>query len=200
MEQEFDGGAGLYRQLNVKKQVMSVREWAEVCAKEELRAPPREEAGRGRKVALSMRRPRTRNPRTATEPESEQEEDGDTVMRDPVVSLPTPPPQPDAEQQPQAESSVTASKRTERLKERERLDHEFLASFEPHQHWLPLGMQASDYTPEFCRALQWMYWRNCGLGEPWYGARVVACLRCLWLLYVPSKYITPIPPAQRTLS
>ncbi|KIJ32896.1 hypothetical protein M422DRAFT_35684 [Sphaerobolus stellatus SS14] len=70
-----------------------------------------------------------------------------------MASLPTPPPQPDAEQQPQAESSVAASKRAKRLKERERLDHNFLASFEPHQYRLPPGMQASDYTPEFFRAL-----------------------------------------------
>ena len=34
------GRAGLYRQQNIeKRKVMSVREWSELCAKDDMRAP-----------------------------------------------------------------------------------------------------------------------------------------------------------------
>ncbi|KAL1742523.1 JmjC domain, hydroxylase-domain-containing protein [Schizophyllum fasciatum] len=50
-------------------------------------------------------------------------------------------------------------------------DAEFMINFKPHQDWLPFGMEASDYTPDYCKQLERHYWRNCGMGKsPWYGA------------------------------
>ncbi|KIJ42662.1 hypothetical protein M422DRAFT_31236 [Sphaerobolus stellatus SS14] len=111
-------------------------------------------------------------PEPELEPEPEaQDEDGDALMTslDPASSLPTPPPH-DTHSTPQPESSTAAAKRAEGLKRREALDTTFLSSFQPHCDWLPQGLEPSDYTPEFCRALEKMYWKSCSTSKPWYGA------------------------------
>lgn len=59
----------------------------------------------------------------------------------------------------------------ERMEARQERDNAFLADFDPHIAWLPPGTTADDYTPEFCRTLERMYWRSLGLGRAaWYGA------------------------------
>ncbi|KAF8576317.1 hypothetical protein K439DRAFT_676101 [Ramaria rubella] len=245
IEQQMLGRGGLFRQQNMeKRRVMSVREWAELCAKDDLRAPTIQEAQGGRRYSVnvpSSRRRRARAPATLGEPQNESENgnenenenenengdendgknenkngnengnrdvnenendvcvyddgareqsvdgDGDTSMQDnddtkpstpsadPAASLPTPPhtTSPSDPTPPEEASTSTPAKRTaaERKEAKEALDTAFLASFEPHKHWLPQGMTAADYTPEFCRVLERLYWRNCSLGRaPWYGA------------------------------
>ena len=62
IEQHMFGHGGLFRQENVeKRRVMSVREWAELCAKEELRAPGVDDVGlHARANASGRTRRRTR--------------------------------------------------------------------------------------------------------------------------------------------
>lgn len=212
IEQQMVGRGGLFRQQNIeKRRIMSVREWAELCAKEELRAPTVDEAQGGRRYALGTMRPRARRGRAseateehtnvddggeedklddqkAEEGASEQAADNDSDIAvgeckadefdvDPASTLPTPPPTTNLSesQPPCTDTSITSAstKRSaaERKEAKEALDAAFLTTFEPHEDWLPHGMVPEDYTPEFCRTLERIYWRNCSLGRaPWYGA------------------------------
>ncbi|GJJ16220.1 hypothetical protein Clacol_010516 [Clathrus columnatus] len=200
IEQEFVGGSGLYRQQNLeKRRVMSVREWVELSAREDLRAPTKYEVEGGRRFTIipSSTRSNKRSIRTAGTEEMAKSEDEDIKMTDtqddqgceeelsslsraneidPASSLPTPP---HAPQSPSADTAGDAATRTistrrsaaERHKAKEALDAIFLATFDPHEAWLPEGMTSEDYTPDFCKSLERMYWRSCGLGRPpWYGA------------------------------
>ncbi|KAI0366449.1 hypothetical protein BV20DRAFT_971775 [Pilatotrama ljubarskyi] len=64
IEQHMIGQAGLFQQQNIeKRRVMSVREWAEMCAKEELRAPAVDEVGLHARAANGSARTRTRRGR-----------------------------------------------------------------------------------------------------------------------------------------
>lgn len=211
IEQQMVGRGGLYRQQNMeKRRIMSVREWAELCAKDDLRAPTIEEAQGGRRYAGTIRsRPRRGraseanveqpkelgksgvedSPEDDEKPEEagSEQNDGDMAMDDvkpdigcevdPASSLPTPPPStnPSDSLPADTEASTTAAptKRSaaERKEAKEALDAAFLTTFDPHKDWLPQGMAPEDYTPEFCRTLERIYWRNCSLGRaPWYGA------------------------------
>ncbi|KAJ3012006.1 hypothetical protein NUW54_g1999 [Trametes sanguinea] len=63
IEQHMLGQGGLFQQQNIeKRRVMSVREWAELCAKEDLRAPGVEEVGLHARAANGATR-RTRRSR-----------------------------------------------------------------------------------------------------------------------------------------
>lgn len=97
IEQQMMGRAGLFRQQNIeKRKIMSVREWAELCAREELRAPGVDDIGlharatNGTAKAKSRRGGRkTRDPETA-EPEMTpsvmvKEEDEDHVSIRPAI-------------------------------------------------------------------------------------------------------------------
>jgi jmjN domain len=218
IEQQMVGRGGLFRQQNIeKRRIMSVREWAELCAKEELRAPTIDEAQGGRRHAAGSMRLRARRGRAsdateehmngggedgveegaeedkadnqrAEEGASEHNVDNDSDIAmaefkaeefdvDPASTLPTPPPTTNLSdpQPPPTDTSTTttSTKRSaaERKEAREALDAAFLTTFEPHKDWLPHGMVAENYTPEFCRTLERIYWRNSSLGRaPWYGA------------------------------
>lgn len=93
IEQQMMGHGGLFRQQNIeKRKVMSVREWAELCSKEELRAPGVDDVGLHArstngtvKVKTRRGRRKTRESETA-EPEmtpdvmvKEEEEDGEDL-------------------------------------------------------------------------------------------------------------------------
>lgn len=76
IEQQMMGRAGLFRQQNIeRRKQMSVREWAELCARDEMRAPSVEEVdlhARSTNSATARTRPRrgggrrkTRDPETA---------------------------------------------------------------------------------------------------------------------------------------
>lgn len=107
IEQHMLGRGGLFRQENVeKRRVMSVREWAELCEKEEFRAPGVEDVGlHGRNVAVKTRpkRNKTRAPSIkvdSVEPEDspaqikgEDGDDDDEAQERPNgVSVPMSPP------------------------------------------------------------------------------------------------------------
>ncbi|KAF8493306.1 JmjC domain, hydroxylase-domain-containing protein [Gautieria morchelliformis] len=112
---------------------------------------------------------------------------GDTVVEeskvdpdcgdDPASTLPTPPPTTNPSDTPPVNIATspkpgpTKRSAAERKEAKDALDVAFLATFDPHKDWLPQGMVAEDYTPEFCRVLERIYWRNCSLGRAaWYGA------------------------------
>lgn len=163
---------------------MSVREWAEFCHREEHRAPTMEEAQGGRRHAPlpTSSRHRTRQSKPADAPPTHPfEDDGDAVMTDilptdmvdPAASLPTPPPTVLIDSEQPSDGALNKRSNADRIKAREAkeaLDNEFLKSFAPHTMWLPRGLKPEDYTPEFCRTLEKIYWRRCGMGKPWYGA------------------------------
>ncbi|OSD00357.1 hypothetical protein PYCCODRAFT_1437481 [Trametes coccinea BRFM310] len=70
IEQHMLGQGGLFQQQNIeKRRVMSVREWAELCAKEDLRAPGVEEVGLHARAANGTAR-RTRRSRKQRESET----------------------------------------------------------------------------------------------------------------------------------
>lgn len=72
IEQQMMGHGGLFRQQNIeRRKVMSVREWAEFCAKEDMRAPGVKDIGLHARAANGAVRAKTRRARTkTTEPES----------------------------------------------------------------------------------------------------------------------------------
>jgi hypothetical protein len=195
------GRSGLFRQENVeKRRIMSVREWAELCAKEELRAPGINEIGLHARGGVNVKK-KTRRGRKAEDEVLIKEED--LEMEEPAVAI-TPPVSgdsplaavPEVERNaigsgsrdsqsasPAPEDDLDASRREpsstaknrklpkERDAERALKDAAFNSTFNPHLDWLPPGTKKEDYSPDFCNKLERQYWRNCGLGKPaWYGA------------------------------
>ncbi|OAX41802.1 JmjC-domain-containing protein [Rhizopogon vinicolor AM-OR11-026] len=77
IEQHMLGRGGLFRQENVeKRRVMSVREWAELCEKEEFRAPGVEDVGlHGRGAYVKTRSKRSKMSAASTKVESAEPED-----------------------------------------------------------------------------------------------------------------------------
>jgi hypothetical protein len=56
-------------------------------------------------------------------------------------------------------------------------DGAFMETFDPMTGWLPPGASPDDYTPDFCRMLERLYWRSCGIGKPaLYGADMAGSL------------------------
>ncbi|KZT67536.1 JmjC-domain-containing protein [Daedalea quercina L-15889] len=75
IEQHMFGHGGLFRQENVeKRRAMSVREWAELCSKEELRAPGVDDVGLHARAANASASTRSRTRRTRKKRESETAE------------------------------------------------------------------------------------------------------------------------------
>ena len=56
-------------------------------------------------------------------------------------------------------------------------DEAFMETFDPKIGWLPPGALSDDYTPEFCKTLERLYWRSCGIGKSaLYGADMAGSL------------------------
>lgn len=97
IEQHMMGRSGLYRQQNImKNRHMSVREWAELCAKEDLRAPSVDELGLKAAPGVVDRRRKTKQkaakedtPAITKEEEEDVKLDADVEMNE--TALPTPP-------------------------------------------------------------------------------------------------------------
>ncbi|KAG6868897.1 hypothetical protein C0993_008195 [Termitomyces sp. T159_Od127] len=207
IEQHMFGSGGRFRQENMeKRRVMSTREWFELCAKDEFRAPGVGEVGL--QARSTYVRPRIRkSKRTETGPEQAPSIKEEPVDAQPLdfaglnsakdqaaalsppnsVSTPrSPVSQPAAiaddelDAKPQAKKKRVGSSRQAReaaLADRASQDLKFLATFDPHKDWLPPNTTAADYTPEFCQILERHYWRNCSLGKSaWYGADTAGTL------------------------
>lgn len=199
IEQHMFGSGGLFRQENMeKRKIMSVREWVELCATDDFRAPGVSEVGLHARSANA--KPKTRRSRKTSvavkagsaDPDADmaimvKEEPVDDVMvvvpddalGSDQISIPvqglTLPKEDDLATTPGNARKVTGKRQaaSKHSKEAEKLarDAAFLETFDPHSAWLPPGTTAEDYTPEFCQKLERKYWRNCGLAKPaWYGA------------------------------
>jgi hypothetical protein len=195
------GNAGLFRQENMeKRKVMSVREWVELCSKDEFRAPGVFDVGltsRGANVAVKSKTQRKGKQKAGTvkaEPagpavvikEEAFDECLSSVPRQPAATPPNSEGTPvtivgssrrkeaSKEENPKPKAKrpgPTREAREASLANRAVRDRDFIEDFSPHQEWLPPNTEPTDYTPEFCQKLERQYWRNCGLGKPaWYGA------------------------------
>ncbi|KAH9942609.1 JmjC domain, hydroxylase-domain-containing protein [Amylocystis lapponica] len=92
IEQHMLGRGGLFRQENLeKRRIMSVREWAELCAKEDWRAPGVDDIGLHARAANATARKTRRGRRKTREPENaepdaeveiKEEEDTTTALDD----------------------------------------------------------------------------------------------------------------------
>ncbi|TEB18763.1 hypothetical protein FA13DRAFT_1745280 [Coprinellus micaceus] len=178
IEQIMLGNAGLYRQQNMeKRKTMSVREWAELCGKEEYRAPAVHEVTvEGRRIHTAVPQHRVPRPRKKKEEQSTKEESAvpsppgsDRAASPPAQPVPGPSkPKGRRAQQPK---EVRDAIRDAKLAENAAKDDQFLEGFDWDNDWLPHNTLASDYTPEWCQTLERHYWKNCSLGKsPWYGA------------------------------
>ncbi|KAH6904857.1 jumonji superfamily protein [Coprinopsis sp. MPI-PUGE-AT-0042] len=195
IEQVMLGSGGLFRQQNMeKRKVMSVREWAEWCGKDEYKAPAKQDIGLdGRGARMSTRTPR--RGRKKGEPSSSHDvaingKDDEGTEDVGPSAVPSPPPsegfgspkppslrrrdEAKTKPEPKAKGKRPPQTREERqasLADRAVKDNEFVDSFQPHLDWLPPNTTGEDYNPEYCQKLERHFWRNCGLGKsPWYGA------------------------------
>ncbi|TDL21606.1 JmjC-domain-containing protein [Rickenella mellea] len=182
IEQHMLGSAGLFRQQNVeKKRALSVREWAEMCAKEDLRAPGVDEVGlKADGAAGSTRSGRKRVVKEKKEKvvaKAEEEEEEDEEEDEEEASNAPPSPSPTTPQTKKRRATATHAHRIALLAQRATQDSAFLSTFDPQTSWLPPNTAAADYTPSFCSKLERRYWRNCGIARPaWYGADLAGSL------------------------
>ena len=195
IEQHMLGNAGLFRQENMeKRKLMSVREWVELCSKDEYRAPGVFDVGltsRGTNIAVRSRPQRKGKQKAGTVeaglagPVIKKEPLDECLGSLPAVSPPhsegtlatagssrTKKASKNEKPKPRAKrAGPTREAREANLANRAALDRDFIEDFSPHKEWLPSNTEPTDYTPEFCQKLERQFWRNCGLGRPaWYGA------------------------------
>lgn len=164
IEQLMVGRAGLFRQKNMEAyKKLSVREWAELCEKDDYRAPGVDEVGPRHASRSSGRQPR--KPKQSTvEPVS--------PLATPVIGgterLASEPP---------SKGKRKHADRMAKLQVRATLDRAFFDDFDPDTRWLPEGTTPADYTPDFCSELERQYWRNLGFGKSaQYGADMAGSL------------------------
>ena len=189
------GNAGLFRQENMeKRKLMSVREWVELCSKDEFKAPGVFDVGltsRGANIAVRSKTQRKGKQKAGTV-EAEPAGPADVIKEESLEESPAATP-PHSEETPSATTAgssrrkkaskdenpkprakrvaPTREAREASLANRAALDRDFIEDFSPHKEWLPPNTEPTDYTPEFCQKLERQFWRNCGLGKPaWYGA------------------------------
>lgn len=190
------GRAGLFRQQNVeKRKTMSMRDWAELCARDEFRAPSANGTGlyhpRGEGRAKAPRKTRQKStlqepttPRDVTPFINHNHDRDDPMLQDGISNVirdspqtedlsalaSTPAPE-DHEPKKKGRRVLTREEKEASMAEKAAQDATFLESFDMKTSWLPPNTLPDDYTQEFCKELERQYWRNCGLGKPaWYGA------------------------------
>ncbi|KAG8977997.1 hypothetical protein FRB90_008609, partial [Tulasnella sp. 427] len=189
IEQHMFGQSGLFRQSNIeKRRTLTLKDWAELCNKPELRANPiknGEVQTRGLRGTPKKPTRRARKAKGVKEDDVDRDTalpDGDDQPREPTKAPtpsaagsrhPTPQgnPQEDTREDAEQPSESTAAA-TPEVKE-----DPFFASFDPKSSWLPEDTHPEDYTPEACRELERIFWRSCGLGTPpLYGADMAGSL------------------------
>lgn len=200
IEQVIFGDRGLFRQQNIEKRKwMSVREWVELCNKEDYRAPGVREVNLAQRTVPVESRPKIQrrgkrkresdNVGPAIDNMQVKDEPTDNVS----VSLSeenSPRPQsvsdekqeelpPTSEVEVKDEPKVRPKRvypsreaREANLADRAARDRTFVDLFQPLSAWLPPNTLAEDYNPEFCQQLERRFWRGLGLGgkPAWYGA------------------------------
>ena len=192
------GDRGLFRQQNMERRKwMSVREWVELCNKDDFRAPGIREVSLASRTVPVAARPRVqrRGKRKAESVNADGsgpvvQELPDEIMQDEQATQDTQTPPPALiKEEPEPSSSKVASKkdgpkprgkrvhptreaREASLADRAVRDRAFIDVFDPHSAWLPPDTKAEDYSPEFCHQLERRFWRGLGLGgkPAWYGA------------------------------
>lgn len=189
------GRAGLFRQQNVeKRKTMSMRDWAELCAQDEFRAPSANGTGlyhsrgegrtklpRKTRQKSILREPTTRDATPIVNHTHDRDDpmlqDGisnpvrDSLQPEELPALGSAPIPEDHEPKRKGRRVPTREEKEANIAEKAARDVAFLESFDLKGGWLPPNTQPEDYTPEFCKELERQYWRNCGLGKPaWYGA------------------------------
>ncbi|KZV77775.1 JmjC-domain-containing protein [Peniophora sp. CONT] len=174
IEQHMVGRAGLFRQKNVEAyKKLSVREWAELCEKDDYRAPGVDEVGPRHAPRASGRVHRKQQRKqTTVEPVS--------PLATPVIPterLASEPPAVGMSEKAKGKRRQTHAEKVAKLEVRATLDRAFFEDFDPDTRWLPAGTSAQDYTPDFCSELERQYWRNLGFGKPaQYGADMAGSL------------------------
>ena len=181
---------------------MSMRDWAELCAQDEFRAPsangtgPHHSRSEGRtkpprktRQKSILREPITRD---ATPIVNHNHDRDDPMLQDGISNavpdflqpeeLPTlgsAPTLEDHEPKRKGRRVQTREEKEANMAEKAARDAAFLESFDMKTGWLPPSTRPEDYTPEFCKELERQYWRNCGLGKPaWYGADMQGTSTC----------------------
>ncbi|KAF9651005.1 JmjC-domain-containing protein [Thelephora ganbajun] len=230
IEQQMVGRAGLFRQQNVeKRKTMSMRDWAELCARDEFRAPSANGTGiyhpRGEGRTKSSRKARQKfnlqestTPRDVTPFTSHNYDRDDPMFQDGISNavrdflqqedLPTlgstPAPE-DHGPKKKGRRVPTREEKEASMAEKTAQDAAFLESFDVKTSWLPPNTRPDDYTPEFCKELERQYWRNCGLGKPaWYGADMQGTLfgeadTCWNVGHLPSALSRLLPSSEKGL-
>lgn len=171
------GQSGLFRQNNVeKRRVMGLKEWAELCGKEELRTPPIVDGQvktRGLQRAPRKQRKTKKGKDREVDPAEELDLADGRDENAGVADYPTPKSM-GAHDSPQLqpEQAISGTNGAPNVHE-----DPFYTEFEPKTAWLPPDTRADDYTPEVCREFERIFWRNCGLGTPpQYGADMAGSL------------------------
>ena len=177
---------------------MSVREWVELCNKEDYRAPGIREVNLAQRTAPAVPRPRTQRRRkekresVSVEVPGPIEEMQVKVEATDDISMSEEDPQLECipnrmqehkggssnakvkeEQKPRPKRTYPSRETREaNLADRAARDRTFIDVFEPHSAWLPSATTCEDYTPEFCQQLERRFWRGLGFGgkPAWYGA------------------------------
>jgi hypothetical protein len=174
------GSSGMFVQSNIeKRKSYSVREWAEMCRKEENLTPSPAAASR-KERSEKKGSPKKRRQRKAQEPEEEDEDAMEEKEVEAGMGLsperePEAPPTPDSLPDSAIASnktSTTTRQQSEGSNDEASADAKFLAAFDPMKDWLPPDTKPEDYTPEACAQLERNFWRSIGnAGAPaWYGA------------------------------
>lgn len=195
IEQQMVGRAGLFRQQNVeKRKIMSIRDWAELCAQGEFRAPSANGTGlhhlrgegRTKPPRKTRQKPALQEPIThdVTPIADDNHDHDDPMLQDGISNgvhdflhpeglyTPGSTPTPEVhEPKRKGRRVLTREEKEANMAEKAARDAAFIESFDTKTGWLPSNTRPEDYTPEFCKELERQYWRNCGLGKPaWYAA------------------------------
>lgn len=181
---------------------MSMRDWAELCAQDDFRAPSANGTGlfhsrnEGRakpprkvRQKSTLREPTTRGATPILDhhpdPDDPMLQGGisnavrDFLQPDELPSLGSVPTLEDHEPKRKGRRVPTREEKEANIAEKATRDAAFLESFDMKTGWLPPNTRLEDYTPEFCKELERQYWRNCGLSKPaWYGADMQGTYAC----------------------